>query len=139
MGIALGMVATAPDSDGADYLDPPEGMPFSAATRVGDILYLSGEIGTLPDGTLADGLEAQVRQTMDNLAATMKRYGVSFNNVFKCTVMLDDMSRWGDFNDIYVKYFQPGRLPARSAFGADGLALGALVEVECWAHVPSAE
>ena len=47
--------------------------------------------------------------------------------------MLADMSKWGDFNKIYVTYFKPERLPARSALGANGLALGAQVELECWA------
>lgn len=126
-------------ADDAEYLDPPPGMPFSSATRVGDILYLSGEIGTLSDGSLPAGLEAQARQTMDNIAATLAKHGASYDDVFKCTVMLDDMSRWGDFNAIYVTYFEPDRLPSRSAFGADGLALGALVEVECWATAPREE
>jgi 2-iminobutanoate/2-iminopropanoate deaminase len=55
--------------------------------------------------------------------------------VFKCTVMLADMTKWPDFNKVYVSYFDPDRLPARSAFGASGLALGAQVEVECWAYI----
>jgi enamine deaminase RidA (YjgF/YER057c/UK114 family) len=44
------------------------------------------------------------------------------------------MAKWGDFNKVYVTYFTPGRLPARSAFGANGLALGAQVELECAAY-----
>jgi enamine deaminase RidA (YjgF/YER057c/UK114 family) len=50
--------------------------------------------------------------------------------------MLDDMSQWNAFNAVYVTYFAPDRLPARSAFGADGLALGATLEVECLAVAP---
>ena len=50
--------------------------------------------------------------------------------------MLADMSNWAEFNSVYVRYFKPGRMPARSAFGASGLALGALVEVECCAYAP---
>jgi enamine deaminase RidA (YjgF/YER057c/UK114 family) len=49
--------------------------------------------------------------------------------------MLADMAKWADFNKVYLAYFDPDRLPARSAFGANGLALGAQVEVECWAYV----
>ena len=49
--------------------------------------------------------------------------------------MIDDIAQWGAFNEIYVEYF-PGPKPARSAFGADGLALGAAIEVECWAAMP---
>jgi reactive intermediate/imine deaminase len=111
-------------------------LPFSSAVRVGDVLYLSGAIGTGEDGKLAAGIEAQARRTMDNIGAMLKRAGLSFDDVFKCTVMIDDMAEWQAFNAVYVTYFRPDRLPARSAFGADGLALGALVEVECLAHAP---
>ena len=111
-------------------------LPFSQAVRVGDILYLSGQIGVREDGTLPDGMAAQARQTMDNIAGVLRLAGLGWRDVFKCTVMLDDMADWPAFNAIYVGYFEPGRLPARSALGADGLALGALVEVECMAHAP---
>jgi 2-iminobutanoate/2-iminopropanoate deaminase len=66
----------------------------------------------------------------------LKENGLSFRDVFKVTVMLADMSRWSDFNKIYVTYFEPDRLPARSAFGVNGLALGAQVELECCAYLP---
>ena len=112
-------------------------LPFSSAVRVGDILYLSGVIGTGSDGALVPGMEAQARQTMDNIGAMLKRAGRSFDDVFKCTVMIDDMKQWQAFNRVYMTYFKPDRLPARSALGADGLALGALVEVECLAHAPA--
>ena len=111
-------------------------LPFSLAVRVGDILYLSGALGNLP-GTrnlVAGGIEAETRQTMDNIGAVLTANGLSFDDVFKCTVMLADMAQWEAFNNIYVGYFKPDRLPARSAFGASGLALGARVELECWAY-----
>jgi 2-iminobutanoate/2-iminopropanoate deaminase len=111
-------------------------LPFSQAVRVGDILYLSGALGNLP-GTrqvVAGGIEAQTRQTMENVGAVLNANGLSFDDIFKCTVMLADMAKWEDFNKVYVTYFKPGRLPARSAFGANGLALGAQVELECWAY-----
>jgi 2-iminobutanoate/2-iminopropanoate deaminase len=110
-------------------------LPFSEAVRVGDILFLSGQIGNRPDGTLPDGLDAQARQTMDNIGRVLKGQGLGFSDVVKCTVMLDDMKDWPAFNKVYVTYFPDGKFPARSAFGADGLALGALLEVECWAYV----
>ena len=111
-------------------------LPFSSAVRVGDILYISGVIGTGDDGALPPGMEAQARRAMDNIGAMLKRAGRSFDDVFKCTVMVEDMKQWQAFNAVYMTYFKPDRLPARSAFGADGLALGALVEVECLAHAP---
>jgi reactive intermediate/imine deaminase len=111
-------------------------LPFSQAVRVGDVLYLSGALGNIP-GTrdlVPGGMAAQARQTMDNIAAVLKQNGLSFADIFKCTVMLADMSKWEDFNTIYVTYFDPDRLPARSAFGTNGLALGAEVELECLAY-----
>ena len=111
-------------------------LPFSSAVRVGDLLILSGQLGNTPDGKLPQGIEAQARQAMENIGAILKGQGLDFGDVVKCTVMLDDMKDWPAFNKVYVTYFPDGKFPARSAFGADGLALGALVEVECWAHAP---
>jgi 2-iminobutanoate/2-iminopropanoate deaminase len=113
--------------------------PFSPAVRVGDMVYLSGMLGGRADGTMPEGIEAQARQTMENIRAVLAMAGLGFEHVVRCTVMLEDMADWPAFNRVYVEYFQPGRLPARSAFGADGLALGALVEVECQAWSPPPE
>lgn len=109
-------------------------LPFSSAVRVGDLLFLSGQIGNKPDGSLPQGIEAQARQAMENIGAVLKGQGLGFGDLVKCTVMLDDMKDWPAFNKVYVTYFPDGQYPARSAFGADGLALGALLEVECIAH-----
>jgi reactive intermediate/imine deaminase len=111
--------------------------PFSDAVQVGDMLYLSGQIGNDP-GTgkpVPGGVEAEARQAMDNIGTVLKARGLGYDDLVKCTVMLADIGKWADFNKIYVTYFKPGRFPARSAFGANGLALGAQLEVECWAHV----
>jgi enamine deaminase RidA (YjgF/YER057c/UK114 family) len=97
------------------------------------MLYLSGQTGDV-DGQLKDGFEAQARQSIENVGAVLKERGLSFGDVVKCTVMLADMSKWSAFNAIYVPYFPAGRLPARSAIGANGLAGGALIELECWAY-----
>lgn len=109
-------------------------LPFSNAVRVGEVLYLSGQIGVGADMRLPQGIEAQTRQTMANIGAILRSAGRGWDDVFHCTVMLDNMADWPAFNRVYVTYFTPGRLPARSALGADGLALGALVEVECQAY-----
>ena len=106
-------------------------LPFSNAVRVGDTLYLSGQIGLKPDGKLPDGIDAQAKQAMENIGDVLKAQGLGWGDVVKCTVMLDNMADWPAFNNVYVTYFTDGKLPARSAFGADGLALGALVELEC--------
>jgi len=110
--------------------------PFSQAVRVGDTLYMSGAIGIVPGTSelAPGGIEGEAKQAMDNIGAVLKANDLSFDNVVKCTVMLADMAKWGDFNKVYVTYFKPGRLPARSAFGASGLARNAQVEVECLAY-----
>ena len=120
-----------------EYLtsERPRPLPFSDAVRVGHMLYLSGQIGT--DSTFAlvpGGIKAETKQTMDNIRRTLEKYGSSMHEVVKCTVMLADMSEWGAMNEVYVTYFKRDRLPARSALGVNGLALGARVEIECWAH-----
>ena len=106
-------------------------LPFADAVRVGDTLYLSGQVGLRSDGSLPDGVDAQARQTMDNIGGVLKAQGLGWSDVVKCTVMLDDIADWPAFNTVYVTYFPDGQFPARSAFGADGLALGALLELEC--------
>lgn len=112
------------------------GLPFSEAVRVGDLLMLSGQIGNLPGSLeLAEGgIQAETRQTLDNIRAVLERHGSAMDRVVKCTVMIDDMEEWPAMNEVYVTFF-PGPKPARSAVGADGLALGARVEIECWATV----
>ena len=110
-------------------------LPFSQAVRVGDLLYLSGQLGTDSSGTLVTGgIGPETRQAMDNIRAIVERQGASMDRVVKCLVMLADMREWGAMNAVYVTYF-PRHLPARSAMGASGLALGGRVEIECIAVV----
>lgn len=109
-------------------------LPFSEAVRVGDVLYLSGQIGIGADGKLPAGIEAQTKQAMDNIGGVLKRAGLTYADVFHCTAFLADMKDWPAFNTVYVPYFPAGKMPARSAFGANGLALGALLEIECQAY-----
>ncbi len=108
-------------------------LPFSSAVRIGDILYMSGQMGFREDGSLPEGMEGQARQTMENIRAVLANAGLAFSDVFHCTVMLADMSQWSAFNGVYLEYFS-NPLPTRSAFGANGLALGGLVELECQAY-----
>lgn len=111
-------------------------LPFSEAVRVGDMLYLSGQLGNLP-GTMdlaAGGIEGQTRQVMTNIQRILEANNSALDRIVKCTVMMADMAEWPKLNEIYVTYF-PGPKPARSAFGATGLALDARVEIECWATV----
>jgi reactive intermediate/imine deaminase len=119
-----------------EYLTSEEtsSLPFSDAVRVGNMLYLSGQIGVNTDNLtlVPGGIAAETRQTMENIKATLKRHGSSLNQVVKCTMMLADIGEWAAMNEVYITYF-PKHFPARSAFGTSGLALGARVEIECWA------
>ncbi|MBS0378493.1 MAG: RidA family protein [Proteobacteria bacterium] len=129
--------APAPRAPSVYYKSSVPHAPFSAAVRSGDLIILSGQIGLGPDGTLPADFSAQVHNTLESVGGVLKQAGAGFDDVVKCTVMLADMSHWEDFNRIYVTYFRPDRLPARSALGANGLARGAQVELECLARVPA--
>lgn len=113
----------------------PANVPLAEAVRVDGTLYLSGQIGIQP-GTLKlvpGGLKEEARQTMDNIKSTLEAHGYSMKDLVKCTIMLADIAKWGEFNDIYKAYFTD-HFPARSALGVAGLAIGAQVEVECVAY-----
>ena len=142
IGMAMLLSAAAANAQAArpaaEYCPAPalngRPAPFSSAVRVGDVLYLSGAIGVTPDGKLPETFEGQAKQTMENVGAALKARGLGWGDVFKCTVFIADMKNWPAFNAVYVPYFQPGKLPARSAVGSAGLALGAQLELECIAY-----
>lgn len=124
--------------DTAVYLTPfgTPTRPFSPAVRVGNLIFLSGQIGTSGadasgSALVPGGIEAETRQTLENIRTTLAAVGSSMDKVIKCTVMMADMKEWDRMNTVYRTFFKPGRLPARSALGANGLALNARVEIEC--------
>jgi 2-iminobutanoate/2-iminopropanoate deaminase len=123
-----------------EYLPAATAAPTAAlseAVRVGNMLYLSGQLGFLP-GTrnlAPGGIAAETRQTMENIRAVLEKHGSSFDRVVKCTVMLADIKERDAMNEVYVKYFTEGHRPARSAFGTSGLAANGRVEIECMATV----
>ena len=111
-----------------------KGYPFSDATVVNGIIYLSGVIGTLLDGSvISGGIAAETRQTMMNIKNRLEKMGGSMDDIFKCTCMLADIKDWPLMSQEYKKFFNPDKLPARSAFAGSGLALGAKLEIECMA------
>jgi 2-iminobutanoate/2-iminopropanoate deaminase len=125
----------------AEFLNTPQalerGWPFSEAVRAGDLLFLSGQIGTDPatGKVVPGGLGPEAHQTLKNVRDVLERNGSSLADVVKCTVFLVDIAEWPAFNDVYRQFFsQP--FPARSALAASGLAMGARVEVECIAYAP---
>lgn len=111
-----------------------KGLPFPDGVRVGNLVILSGQIGIRP-GTIdlvPGGIAAEARQTFENLKLTLAAHGLALGDIVRVQVMLADMSEWPLFNQVYLEFF-PDAAPARSAFGANGLALGARVEVEAFA------
>jgi reactive intermediate/imine deaminase len=110
----------------------PAGLPFSEGMAVGDLVFLSGQLGTFPGKLELNNAtrEAEFRQIMDNIVATLEAKGMTTRNIVKCLVMLEDMKDWQAYNEIYRTYFE-APYPARSAFGTTGLAFGARAEVEC--------
>ena len=134
-GLSQPLLADPPAT--VDFLNSgkvlPRNLPFSEMVRHGDTLYLSGQIGIEP-GTMKlvpGGIQAEAKQTMENIRTTLEAYGYSMRDLVKCTVMLADIADWSAFNEVYRTFFSTGNYPARSAMGVSGLALGARVEVEC--------
>jgi len=115
----------------AKYDEGPFAGPYSESARVGNLLFLAGQVGEYADGKLVTGgIKAEAKQIMLNIKAALARRGLAMEDVVKCTVFLADIAEWSAFNEVYKKHFsQP--YPARSAFGASGLILNARVEMEC--------
>ena len=135
--LALGTALPAA-ADKPEYLNSakllPGTLPFSEAVRLGNTLYLSGQVGIEP-GTMKlvpGGIGPETRQALANIEAILKANGRSLTDLVKCTVMLADIADWPAFNEVYKSVLH-APFPARSALGASGLALGARVEIECLA------
>jgi len=121
-----------------EYLDlpKPNTYPFSGAVRVGNTLYLSGALGNDPKTMklVPGGIEAETKQTLENIKATLERNGSDLDHIVKCTVFMADIQEWPKMNEVYKTYFLK-HFPARSAVAGSGLALGARVEIECIAVI----
>ena len=109
--------------------------PFSDAVKVGNTLYLSGMIGEDEEGNLVEGgIVPEAHNVLKRMGTLLAHYNLGYDDVVKCLVMIDDINQWSLFNSVYVQYFEKP-YPARSAFGADGLAGNASFELECIAHI----
>jgi len=108
--------------------------PFSHATEVDGWVFVTGQMPTDPDddrAPLADGIEAQTRRVMDNLALVLGDIGLGLEHVVSARVFLTEFERdYAAMNETYRSYFPPDRLPARTCVGVTGLAVGALVEID---------
>ncbi|MBN1833786.1 MAG: RidA family protein [Deltaproteobacteria bacterium] len=104
--------------------------PYSQAVRVGDTLYLSGQLGLDPlTGKFAgNGFEAQARQALENQKAILEAAGFSLRNVVQCQVFVVDMNNYPKFNTIYKEYFTED-FPARAVLEVSRIPADGLVEI----------
>ncbi|WP_444913683.1 RidA family protein [Microbulbifer sp. TRSA007] len=133
--ITLSSFSYAKDAEQVKFLNPTGSvskLPFSEAVKVGNQLFLSGQIGLSPETKrLAQGgFAAETKQTLDNIKQTLERYDYEMKDVVKCTVILTDIKNFPEFNNIYQKAFA-SPYPARTTFAVESLALDAQIEIEC--------
>lgn len=107
--------------------------PYSAATQVGNTVYVSGQLPADPaTGAFPEGIAAQTRQSLMNLKAILEAAGMTMNDVVKTTVLLSDIANFGEMNKVYAEFFE-APFPARAAFQVAALPKAALVEIEATA------
>lgn len=104
--------------------------PFSDAVRVGDILFLTGQVGFNNDSLkiAQGGIKAEATQALENIKAVLEANGSGLDHVAKCTVILTDRNDFADFNEVFRAYF-PKNKPARTTFVAD-LVIDAKIEID---------
>ena len=137
VGFAVCACATATNYAPVFVVPNEPSSPFSGVVRVDHLLFVSGQIGIDADSVTKPVVSRTARETaraLDHIQALLVTAGSSLDRVARCTVMLADMKDWQEMNQAYDSYF-PKHRPARSSFGATGLALGARVEIECIATV----
>lgn len=104
--------------------------PYSPGVKLGDMLYLSGQLGLDPaTGTLPEGVEAQAEQSLKNIENLLTEAGATMANVVKTTVFLADIADFARVNEVYAKHFE-APFPARSAVQVAAIPAGGLVEIE---------
>lgn len=109
--------------------------PYSQGMKVGNFIFFSGQLPIDPaNGDMPAGIEAQTKQSLENVRGLLESQGLSFKNVVKTTVFLDSMDDFATMNGIYAQYFEDP-YPARSAVEVAKLPKGALVEVEVIAYI----
>jgi len=118
------------------YGSVPE-RPLSPAVRAGDFVYVSGQVPTGPDGLIVQGgLEAQVKQVMENIRAALALAGANMDQVVKTFCILEDARDFSAFNKVYATYF-PTEAPARTTIESRLMA-NIMVEIDAVAYAPVA-
>ena len=111
---------------------------YSQGIKANGFVFVSGQLGLLPEtkAFAGDTVAAQTEQALKNIAAILEAAGTTMTHVVKVTVLLADIATFSEMNTVYSTFF-PQDPPARAAFAARGLPLGALVEIEAIAVLPS--
>ena len=108
-------------------------LPFSQAAVVNGIIYLSGQIGEADSTLVKGGIVPETKQALTNIKNILEEMGHSIDDVFKCTCILSNIEDFQEMSTTYTAFFNRENLPARSSFAGNGLALGAKIEIECFA------
>ena len=109
---------------------PFQGAPYSQAIVTGNLVFVAGQLGLTPDGSMVDGgIGAQTEQAMQNLAAILEEAGSGLDRLVKTTVFLTDLGDFAGMNEVYARHVGDAP-PARSTVGIAALPSGALVEIE---------
>ena len=132
--------AEAADQSSGKEVAVPRSSPsqvYSPAVRVGDLVFLAGQLGLKP-GTrdfAGPGIEAQTRQALENVRAILEKLELGMEDVAKCSVFLAEIGDFAAMNGVYRQFF-PEDPPARTTVAVSGLALSARIEIECIAAAP---
>ncbi len=112
--------------------------PYSQGIDTGSLMFLSGQLPIVPsEGKIvAQDIEGQTRQALENVRAILEAGGCSMDDVVKTTVFLSDIADFVKMNGVYKEFFTEGSYPARSAFQVAALPQGSLVEIEVVALKP---
>ena len=114
----------------ASPLAPKAVGPYSQAVEAGGALYIAGQLPVDgATGKMAEGIEAQTRQSLDNLGHILREAGYDYSNVVKTTVLLQSIGDFAAMNAVYAGYFT-SEMPARICFEVAALPMGALVEID---------
>lgn len=113
------------------------GLPLSPSKRVGNLVFLSGQLGFDDSRQLVDDtIEGQTTQAMKNIEAVLAEHGLGMKDVVKVSVWITDKADFPGFNEAYRSFFEPGRFPTRSTVISGLVAEGARVEIEALAAIP---
>jgi 2-iminobutanoate/2-iminopropanoate deaminase len=107
---------------------------LSPAVRAGELIWTAGHTGRDSQGKMADDIETQTRQTLENIKATLAAAGSSFDSVVKVNIYLTDINLRPKVNEIYLEYM-PSDRPSRTCIGNAGFEGNTLIEIECVAVV----